>query len=165
MVYGGGLPILTASYSGFVNGDTSGSALSGSAALSCAATPASVPGAYTIFCTQGTLAASNYNFTFLNGTLTVLSSNAFIQRVANKTLQLPATPPQYGYALTVLTDTNGANIGIGLGSDCHFYDSNIQLDIFTSVGGAAAVPEPATLLLVGTGIAAAYRRRRKQVSA
>jgi glucose/arabinose dehydrogenase len=104
-------PPLTASYGGFVNGDSAGNALSGSPALNCAATPTSAPGAYTIFCTQGTLAASNYNFTFVNGTLTVLSSNAFIQRLPNTTLQLPATPPQYGYALTVLTDSNGANIG------------------------------------------------------
>jgi glucose/arabinose dehydrogenase len=103
-------PPFTASYGGFVNGDSTGTALSGNPALSCAATPASPPGAYTISCGPGTLAASNYIFTFFNGTLTVLSSNAFIQRVANATLQLPPTPPLYGYGLTVLTNNSGGTI-------------------------------------------------------
>src|SRR6185436_3421995 len=68
-------PPLTASYSGFVNGDTSGTALTGSPDLSTAATPASPPGTYTILCSQGSLSASNYAFTLVNGTLTVTSSN------------------------------------------------------------------------------------------
>jgi glucose/arabinose dehydrogenase len=103
-------PPLTASYVGFVNGDSSGTALSGNTALSCSATAASPPGAYTIFCGQGTLAASNYALTFLNGTLTVLTSNAFIQRVSNSTLALPPIPPLYGYGLTVVTNNSGGNI-------------------------------------------------------
>ena len=62
---------------------------------------------------------------------------------------------------------NGGDIAIGLDSDCHFSDTQIQFQIFGNPGnaGAAAVPEPGTLLLVGSGIAAAYRRRRKQIAA
>jgi hypothetical protein len=57
---------------------------------------------------------------------------------------------------------NGGDIALGLDADCHFSDSSIQFQIFGNpqVGGAA-VPEPTTLLLVGSGIAAAYRRRKK----
>src|SRR5262249_39359431 len=60
--------------------------------------------------------------------------------------------------------TNGQNIAIGLDSDCHFGDSSIQLDIYYTPGsgGGAAVPEPATLLLVGTGMAAAAYPPRRQ---
>jgi len=61
---------------------------------------------------------------------------------------------------------NGNNIALGLDSDCHFGDTSIQFQIFgNQTGTQATVPEPATLLLVGSGIAAAFRRRRKQIAA
>src|SRR5262249_42948749 len=54
----------------FVNGEGT-NVLSGSPTLNTTATPGSLPGAYTITVTQGTLASPNYIFTFVNGTLTV----------------------------------------------------------------------------------------------
>jgi hypothetical protein len=57
--------------------------------------------------------------------------------------------------------SNGGNIALGLDSDCHFGDSSIQFDIYgTSTVTTSAVPEPGTMLLVGSGLFAAYRRRR-----
>jgi len=57
---------------------------------------------------------------------------------------------------------NGKDIAFGLDSDCHFGDTNITFQIWgtPNVQQQAAVPEPATMLLVGSGLFAAYRRRR-----
>ena len=66
--------------------------------------------------------------------------------------------------LTALANyiTNGGNIALGLDSDCHFGDSSIVFSIYGDSGGVttSAVPEPGTMLLVGSGLFAAYRRRR-----
>lgn len=63
-------PPLTASYSGFVLGDTA-AALHGSPTLTTNATLLSPVGQYPITPTLGTLSAANYNFAFVTGTLSV----------------------------------------------------------------------------------------------
>ncbi|HLX94877.1 MAG TPA: YDG domain-containing protein, partial [Verrucomicrobiae bacterium] len=72
MTYGLSIPPLTASYNGFVNGEGT-NVLSGAPNLSTSATTNSLPGAYPITAGPGTLSAANYNFTFVNGTLTVVA--------------------------------------------------------------------------------------------
>ena len=71
-VYGAVNPTFTASYSGFVNGDTA-SVLSGSPSLTTSATTNStVAGSpYTITAAVGTLSSANYSFNFGNGALTI----------------------------------------------------------------------------------------------
>jgi len=59
---------------------------------------------------------------------------------------------------------NGGNIAFGfdpdcIASDCHFFNDGIKLEIFTA---PQAVPEPATLTLLGTGLAAVYYRKRRK---
>ena len=61
------------------------------------------------------------------------------------------------------------DITLAFDPDCHFFNDGISFTIVTngSVGGAAAVPEPATLMLLGTGMlitAARYRRRQSKNS-
>lgn len=70
MAKGAAVPSLSAAITGFVNGDTA-SVVSGSAALSTTATSSSPAGAYAITAAQGTLAATNYTFNFVNGVLVV----------------------------------------------------------------------------------------------
>ncbi len=70
--YGAADPAFTASYSGFVNGDTlATSNVTGSPSLTSSDTSASSVGTYPILAAQGTLAAQDYTFRFVNGTLTV----------------------------------------------------------------------------------------------
>ena len=81
-LYGAANPAFTASYSGFVNGDTA-SVLSGAPSLTTSATAASPVGNYTVTNSTGTLSATNYTFSFTNGTLTV--NPATLMASANNT--------------------------------------------------------------------------------
>ena len=69
-------PVFTVTYSGFVNGENPG-VLSGAPVLSTTAGTNSPAGSYPITVTVGTLAAANYTFNFVNGTLTVLGDLLF----------------------------------------------------------------------------------------
>jgi hypothetical protein len=78
-VYGATNPVFTASYSGFVNSETlETSAVLGSPLLECQAGISSPVGSYTISCTNGTLASSNYSFSFVNNSLAVTTVAASI---------------------------------------------------------------------------------------
>jgi len=71
MKAGGAVPALTYGMSGFVNGDTQAKATTGAPKLTTTATSKSVAGSYPITVAAGTLAAGNYGFSYVNGTLTV----------------------------------------------------------------------------------------------
>jgi hypothetical protein len=76
--YGNANPTLTYSMTGFVNGDTQASATTGQPTITTTADGASATGAYSIMAALGTLAAADYQFTFVNGTLTVMKSDQAI---------------------------------------------------------------------------------------
>ncbi|MFH1028176.1 MAG: Ig-like domain repeat protein, partial [Pseudomonadota bacterium] len=69
--YGSSNPAFTYAVAGFVNGDT-GSALGGQPGLTTTATLSSPIGDYIIATTTGTLASANYDFSFVNGRLTII---------------------------------------------------------------------------------------------
>ncbi|NLH75371.1 MAG: hypothetical protein GX456_20185, partial [Verrucomicrobia bacterium] len=91
-VYGAALPALTASYSGFVNGDTPAS-LDTPVTLSTTATASSPVGTYTI--TASGASDANYTISFVNGTLTVTK--------APLTITADNKSKVYGAALPTLT--------------------------------------------------------------
>jgi GH35 family endo-1,4-beta-xylanase len=93
MIYGGTMPTLTASYAGFVNGDTA-AVLSGSPDLSTVAATSHV-GSYAITAAAGTLAADNYAFAFAPGTLTITP--------ASLTISADDQSMVYGSSLPTLT--------------------------------------------------------------
>jgi hypothetical protein len=75
MIAGGTVPPLTPKITGFVNGDTAATALTGAATCTTTATSASAPGTYPVTCTAGTLASADYTFAVVGaGTVTVTSA-------------------------------------------------------------------------------------------
>ena len=68
MVAGQAVPVLTASFNGFVNGQSAAN-LTSQPVLTTSATSASAPGVYSI--NVGGAASPNYAITFVNGTITV----------------------------------------------------------------------------------------------
>jgi len=71
--YGAANPTFTYGIAGFVDGDTASKALAGAPALTTSASATSPVGTYPISVKIGTLAATNYRFKFVAGTLTVTS--------------------------------------------------------------------------------------------
>jgi hypothetical protein len=61
------------------------------------------------------------------------------------------------------------DVTLAFDPDCHFFNDGVSFTLVTgSTGGAAAVPEPASLMLLGTGLlltAQQYRRRRAKKAA
>jgi hypothetical protein len=93
--YGAPLPPLTASYSGFVNGDTA-SSLTTPPALATTATAASPVGSYSI--TASGAASPNYTITYAGGTLTVNAAALTITAVSTNKLRgapVPALTASY----------------------------------------------------------------------
>jgi hypothetical protein len=97
-------PAFTASYSGFINGDTS-AVLSGSPLLMTTATSSSAAGLYPITASAGTLAASNYSFAFVNGTFSVVASSS-VSLTSSTTLTGSTAA---GYTMTITIKNPGAN--------------------------------------------------------
>jgi hypothetical protein len=126
-------PTFTASYSGFVNEDTT-AVLSGSPALSTTATTSSPIGTYPITIAQGTLSAANYTFSLVNGTLDVVAAPMI---VLSTTATLTKVPGSYQATVTV------TNSGTGPAS-------NVQLTAAT-LGAATGSPLPLSLGTLAAG--------------
>jgi hypothetical protein len=103
MVAGAAVPALTASYNGFIPGE-SASVLNGTPVLSTTATSSSPAGLYPITVAQGTLSAANYSFALVNGTITVTATGT---AKLNSTATLTAVSGGYQASITV-TNTGAA---------------------------------------------------------
>ena len=117
--YGAANPTFTAKITGFVNSDPS-TVVSGSPSFSTTATTTSLPGSYPITVAQGTLAAANYTFTFVNGTLTVTSTGS-----------VPASGTTCNGAYT---GTFKGNLTVSKGQTCIFVSGGTTGSI-TGTGG------------------------------
>jgi hypothetical protein len=102
-IYGAANPSFTFTPTGFVNGDTAGTAFTGTPALGTAATASSSVGTYMITAAVGSLISSNYSFDYQTGTLTITKANT-ATNAANKAAS-------FGSASVTLTAyvTNASN--------------------------------------------------------
>ena len=99
MTYGAGLPAFSDTITGFVNGDTAPTAVTGAASLTTTATSASATGTYPITASIGTLAAANYTFTFNAGTLTIGKAQLMVT-ASNVSVPYGSAIPTLPYTIT-----------------------------------------------------------------
>src|SRR5262249_52944092 len=113
VVYGGSIPALSATLTGFVGGDTS-SVVSGAPGLSTTAAANSGVGVYPIMVAVGTLSAANYDFpNLVNSTLTI--TKAHLTVTANPASSTYGTPiPALTAAITGFV--NGETVGVVSGA-------------------------------------------------
>ncbi|MGH7134822.1 MAG: MBG domain-containing protein, partial [Pirellulales bacterium] len=90
-LYGSDNPSLTATITGFVDGDTA-SVVSGDASLTTTAMAASGVGDYRISAALGTLSAANYTFAFAEGTLSVTPATLTVTANAQTKIYGDADP-------------------------------------------------------------------------
>ena len=141
-VYGTANPSFTPSYSGFVNGDTS-AVLSGSPALTTAATASSPVGTYPITAAVGTLSAANYTFVFTNGTLSITK--------ATSTLSVSSTinPSTYGQTITFTLTVAGSGSGVTPTGTVTLTEGGTTLLGTTTLNGSGTATYTTSTLPVG----------------
>jgi hypothetical protein len=141
-------PAFTVTYSGFKRNETlATSGVTGSPSVTTTATASSPVGTYPITVAQGTLAASNYSFTFVNGTLTVYLGGAV--GVNSLTLgssgtiadAFDSTPGLGGYAATkgargLVVVSNGAiSLSGAVSGDVNSTQGSVALSSGTVITG------------------------------
>ncbi|MGO9204210.1 MAG: MBG domain-containing protein [Limisphaerales bacterium] len=137
--YGAANPLLSWSVTGFVNGDTRDSVLTGSPILSTLGTPASPVGAYPITPAQGTLAAANYMFDFVNGLLSVTPA-ALIGQANNTSRYYGQTNPVFTATYSVFVNGDDASVLIGpLSGSCPAQTNSPVGSYPISVSGQSAL--------------------------
>ncbi len=147
--YGVTNPVFTASYSGFVNGQTLGTSdVGGSPSLTCSADTNSTVGDYVITATLGTLTSTNYSFAFVNGDLTVTNEPL--------TVTADTLSNVYGAPIPTLTYTFGGLVNGDSATDTNVLTGAPSLSTAATSGSSvvgspyAIVVADGTLTLVNT---------------
>ena len=108
-VYGTANPTLTAAITGFVNNETQATATTGAPSLTTTATTASSVGSYPVTVTVGTLAATNYSFNFVPGTLAITQAPLTVTVTSPASMTYGGTLPTFTGAVAGLV--NGDSVG------------------------------------------------------
>jgi hypothetical protein len=146
MMYGGTVPPLTYTVTGFQNGEElSPSTVSGTPILSTGAGPTSPIGNYDITVSAGSLSAANYTFHLVSGTLTITPAPLTVT-ADNQTMVYGGTLPPLTYTITGFQ--NGQDLST---SGVSGTPSLATVDPTSSVGSYDITP------MVGSLIALNYR--------
>ena len=148
-------PTLTVTITGFKNGQTlATSGVTGSQAVTTTAMTTSPIGSYPITPTIGTLAASNYSFSFANGTLKIgYRWDGFLQPINDTAHQIGTNESKFKLGQTIpakflIKDANGVSVQqVGnptftksyLGATCDNQTVTETVDTLTSTTGATFV--------------------------
>ncbi len=129
-LYGAALPALSASYSGFVNGDTAGS-LTTPPSLTTTATVASPVGTYPITATGA--AAANYTISYAPGTLAIGAASSVGSVAVSRNPAVPGQAVTLSYSLGSVPPASGTPTGT-----VRFKLDGSTLANATLVGGVAS---------------------------
>ena len=143
IAYGQPIPSLTYTITGFVNGDTS-SVITGSAVLTTTATSTSQPGDYPITFSTKTLAATNYSFNYVDGTLTITAVGA-------------APPPIISPAGGSYTSTQTATITDSLAGAKLYYTTDGTQPTAASTPYAGPIAVNASVTIRAIAVASGYK--------
>ena len=154
---GAAVPALTATITGFVDGQTlATSGVTGQPTCATTATTSSPAGSYPITCSVGTLAAVNYTFSLVAGTLTVTGSTTVCDHVGSlvvangQSVLIPAGCVQVG---TVTVEAGGsfeAQGAIILGTVS--FNSGVTLLVCsTNLAGSLTAVSAKEPLIIGDG--------------
>jgi hypothetical protein len=150
-VYGEANPTLTASYSGFVLGQTTlaEAGIAGSPSLSTLATPGSgisTPTVtYTITAANGGLSSFNYQFVFVNGTLTITPRPITIDVTAGQKKVYGESDPVFAYTYSPDPRVSGAGLASG-----DAFSGALTRDAGQTVGGSPYAINRTGLTIVRT---------------
>ncbi|HEV2692269.1 MAG TPA: YDG domain-containing protein, partial [Verrucomicrobiae bacterium] len=131
-------PVLTFSFSGFVNGETAATTTTGNPALSTTAKTNSAVGAYPISIAKGTLTAANYTLGFSNGVLTVNPAGTVALVISG------LNPARTNQSITFLAKVSAINVGAAAPTGLVRFKSNGT----NAISGAVNLTNGATTLVV-----------------
>ena len=143
IIYGQPIPALTYTITGFVNGDTN-SVITGTAVLTTTATSTSQPGDYPITFSTKTLAATNYSFNYVDGTLTITPVGA-------------APPPIISPAGGSYTSTQTATISDSLAGAKLYYTTDGTEPTTASTLYAGPIAINASVTIRAIAVASGYK--------
>ena len=141
-------PSLTYTFSGFVGGDTS-SVISGVPSLSTTATSTSVPAVYPVSITANTLAANNYTFNLVAGSLTVTQATTGTVVTSNN------GSSTYGQSVTFTATVTPAS-GSGPTGTVQFQIDGSNVGSPVTISGGTASYSTSTLAAGGHSVVAVY---------
>ncbi|MDH6249860.1 autotransporter-associated beta strand protein, partial [Polynucleobacter sphagniphilus] len=143
-------------YSGFVNGETASSALSGTLGISRANAPVNTAGAYSGVLVPSGLSANNgnYNITYVPGNFTIVAANQLFVQITPVTASYGSTPT-YATTAQYLTCSISSCPSTGSVNTIHTLSPVISGTSFTvndGAGGLAAfIITPAATTVSGSG--------------
>ena len=137
----GSIAAFSAGYSGFINGDTAGTALSGSASLTTNATTSTSgnynTGSWTITSAAGTLASAlGYQLSYVNGTLSVAQKSVSISGVTatDKVYDSTTADTLNTGSESITGKVTGDNVSIGNGTGA-FGNANVGTNKTVTASG------------------------------